>query len=61
MEFLIREGEEAELNKEVKLGNEATAISFATWRTGLWRKDSWDRANGIDPLPLFFYSAYTEV
>ena len=60
MEFLIREGEEAELNKEVKLGNGATAISFAIWKTGLWRKDSWDRANGIDPLP-FPYPAYTGV
>jgi hypothetical protein len=30
MEFLIREGEVAELNKAGKLGNEATEISFAT-------------------------------
>jgi len=44
---VVHVGEAAELLKAHNKDREATAISSVTWKI-VWKKDSWDRANGID-------------
>lgn len=44
----VQDGEVVEHNKEDKAGSGVTEISYGTWRIAPWKKDSWDKASGIE-------------